>query len=59
MDEAIEHAKGGGKITQVVLALTAKSHKALNDYSTDVGAGTMGDAAQSLIEDALQTEGYL
>lgn len=57
VDEVIEHAKGGGKITQILIELTSNTHSALRQYADDSEA-TIGDAARVLIEGALNTEGY-
>lgn len=56
-DELIEDAKTGGKITQVIVTLTAAVHANLQRYAADE-ATNQDDAAAQLIEDALTGKGY-
>lgn len=58
VDEVIEHAKTGGKITQVIVTLTDNVHRSLGSYA-DFEDRTMDDAAASLIEDGLSKKGFL
>jgi len=58
IDETIEHAKSGGKITQILVTLGSETHASLNRFASDEGA-SQDDAASSLIEDGLKTKGYL
>ena len=56
--EAIEHAKTGGRITQIVVTLSTDIHSSLNEYAKFNGT-TQDDAARSLITDGLSTTGFL
>lgn len=58
VDEVIEHAKTGGKITQVVVTLTGNVHRSLGSYA-DFEDRTLDDAAASLIEESLAQKGFL
>lgn len=57
VDDAIEHAKSGGKITQIVVTLGVGAHGALTRFAGDEGSN-LDDAALSLIEEGLTTKGY-
>lgn len=57
-DEAIEDAKTGGKITQIIITLYAAAHQSLQQFAQEEGA-SMDDAAATLIEDGLKNKGYL
>lgn len=57
-DEAIEHAKSGRKVTQVVITLTSRVHGSLRTYAKAEDTN-MDDAAQRLIEDGLSEKGFL
>jgi ParB family chromosome partitioning protein len=58
IDEAIEGAKEGGKITQILVTLGVEAHASLNRFASDEGI-TQDDAAANLIENGLKTKGYL
>ena len=58
IDEALEHAKSGGKLTQIVVTLGASAHTSLGSFATDEGA-TVPDAAAVLIEEGLEARGYI
>lgn len=58
VDEAIEHAKGGGRIIQIQVALLVNAHAALHRFANDEGAN-VDDAAALLVEEGLRTKGYL
>jgi len=58
VDEAIEHAKTGGKITQLSLLLTSNVHGSLQEYADAEGASA-ADAASELIEFGLSNKGFL
>jgi ParB family chromosome partitioning protein len=58
VDEAIEAAKTGAKITQVLVTLGAEVHQKLQAYAKQQGT-TQDDAAASLIEDGLGAKGFL
>jgi len=57
VDEVIEAAKSGEKITQIVVTMTGAAHQSLKHYAKDEGS-TIDDAARSLIEDGLSGKGY-
>ena len=58
VDDAIEHAKTGGKITQVIVTLSSTVHTTLKGFAKEEGT-TIDDAARSLIEEGLTTKGLL
>jgi len=58
VDEAIEAAKTGGKITQIVVSLTAAVHKSLQRFADDEQT-TQDDAAALLIEEGLSSRSML
>jgi ParB family transcriptional regulator, chromosome partitioning protein len=58
VDELIEAAKTGEKITQIVVTLGASAHKGLLNYAKDEGT-TLDDAARALIEEGLSDKGLL
>ena len=57
-DDIIEDAKGGGKITQIVVTLTTDVHTALKRYAIANGT-TFDDAAGRLIREGLYFEDLL
>lgn len=57
VDEVIEEAKTGSKVTQIVVTLTAEVHKSLQGYAEQEGMN-QDDAAGTLIEQALQANGF-
>lgn len=57
LDDVIEAAKSGEKITQVVVTITSAAHQSLKQYAKDEGT-TLDDAARSLIEEGLTGKGY-
>jgi ParB family transcriptional regulator, chromosome partitioning protein len=57
VNEVIEAAKSGDKITQVVVTMTSAAHQSLKQFAKDEGS-TMDDAARSLIEEGLTEKGY-
>jgi ParB family chromosome partitioning protein len=58
VDQLIEAAKIGEKITQVDVTLGAMAHRALSEYAKDEGT-TQDDAARTLIEEGLSRKGLL
>ena len=58
VDEVIEDAKGGGKITQVVVTLTTDVHTALHSYAQSQET-TIDDAAGMLIRDGLYVNDFI
>jgi len=58
VDEVIESAKSGGKITQVIVTLAASVHGSLRSYAKTEGT-TIDDAARTLIEEGLSTKGLI
>jgi ParB family chromosome partitioning protein len=57
-DDAIEDAKTGGKITQIIITLGAAAHQSLQQFAHEEGS-TIDGAAATLIEDGLKNKGYL
>lgn len=58
VEELIEAAKTGDKITQVVVTLAGAAHKALSSYAKEEGT-SLDDAARTLIEESLSGKGLL
>jgi len=58
VDELIEAAKTGGKLTQINVTLGPSAHHGLSSYATDEGT-TLDDAARTLIEEGLSLKGFL
>ena len=58
VDEVIEQAKSGAKVTQIVATITQDTHAALRQFATDEGAN-QDEAAAMLIEEALVGHGLL
>lgn len=58
VDDVIEDAKSGGKITQIVVTLGAQAHRSLRSYAGEAGTD-LDDAARALIEEGLSTKGYM
>jgi ParB family chromosome partitioning protein len=58
VDELIEAAKTGEKITQIIVTLGAGVHRGLSTYAKDEGT-TLDDAARTLIEEGLSGKGLL
>ncbi len=58
VDEAIEDAKTGGKVTQIVVTVTQDTHSALGKFAKEEGT-TQDEAAASLIEESLVGRGLL
>jgi ParB family chromosome partitioning protein len=58
VDDVIEHAKSGGKITQVIVTLSSTVHSSLKGLAKAEGT-TIDDAARTLIEEGLSTKGLL
>jgi ParB family chromosome partitioning protein len=58
VDDVIEEAKSGSKITQVVVTLSDTVHRSLQQYA-DVEGTNQDDAAAGLIEEALTGKGFL
>lgn len=58
VDDLIEKAKTGEKITQILVTLTAAVHGSLQKYAKEEGT-TQDDAARSLIEEGLSSKGFL
>ena len=57
VDEVIESAKSGAKVTQVIVTLGASVHSSLRSFAKTEGQ-TQDDAAATLIEEALQQKGF-
>jgi len=58
VDDIIEAAKSGEKITQIVVKLGAGAFSSLKAFASDEGTNT-DDAARMLIEEGLSTKGLL
>jgi ParB family transcriptional regulator, chromosome partitioning protein len=58
VDEAIEAAKTGAKVTQIIVTLGATEHASLKKYASDEST-TQDDAARALIAESLTSKGYL
>jgi hypothetical protein len=54
----IEGAKGGAKITQILVTLGAAAHQALQTHAKNEQT-TMDDAARKLIENGLSAKGLM
>lgn len=57
VEEAIEHAKTGGKVTQIIVTLTSEVHQRLQAYAKEEQT-SQDDAAAGLIEEALSEKGF-
>ena len=57
-DEAIENAKSGGRVTQIIVTLTSEVHNALGQYAQVQGTN-IDDAAGMLIRDGLYVHDLL
>lgn len=57
VDDVIESAKTGAKITQIVVTLTAEIHRQLQAFAKSEGQ-TQDDAAATLIADGLNSKGF-
>lgn len=57
VEDAIENAKTGGKLTQIIVTLTADVHKSLQSFASQEGTN-QDDAAAGLIEEALLGKGF-
>lgn len=58
VDDAIERARTGSKITQVVVTLSQDAHTALQRYAKDQDLN-QDEAAAGIIEDTLKGLGFL
>ena len=58
VDDAIEKARTGSKITQIIVTLTGDAHGALQRFAKDQET-SQDEAAAGLIEDALKDRGFL
>ena len=58
VDDAIERARTGSRITQVIVSLSQDAHVALQRYAKDQDVN-QDAAAASIIEDALKSLGFL
>jgi|SRR5579863_2467416 ParB family transcriptional regulator, chromosome partitioning protein len=58
VEQAIEEAKTGAKITQIIVTLGAVELQSLKNFAKDEGS-TQDDAARTLITEALSSKGYL
>lgn len=58
IDEVIESARSGGRLTQIVVTLTSEIHSALGRYSESQSTN-MNDAAGKLIQDGLFMNDFL
>lgn len=56
-DQVIENAKTGGKITQINVTLTTRTHGSLKRYADTEGT-RLDDAARMLIESGLSEKGF-
>ena len=59
VDDAVENAKTGSKITQILVTVTQDTHAAIQRYAREEGAKTQDEAAAKLIEEALVGRGFL
>ena len=57
VDEVVEQAKSGEKVTQIIVTLGAQIHGSLGYYARDEGM-SIDEAAAQLIENALLDHGY-
>ena len=57
VDDVIENAKTGTKVTQVIVTLSATVHSSLQGFAKAEGQG-QDDAAAALIEEGLQQKGF-
>lgn len=57
VDEVIEQAKSGEKVTQIIVTLGAQIHGSLGRYARDEGM-SIDEAAAQLIENGLNIHGY-
>ena len=57
VDDVIESAKTGTKVTQVIVTLSATVHSSLQGFAKAEGQG-QDDAAAALIEEGLQQKGF-
>ncbi len=58
VDDVIEGAKTGEKITQIIVTLGQNASVSLQSYAKDEGTNK-DDAARSLIEEGLSGKGYI
>ena len=58
MDEAIEQAKAGARVTQIVATITQDTHAALQRFAREEGS-SLNEAAATLIEEALTERNLL
>lgn len=58
IDEVIESAKTGAKVTQIIVTLGAAEHASLRKFAQDEST-SQDEAARSLITESLTTKGYL
>jgi len=58
LEDVIEDAKSGSRITQIVVTLTADTHGAIGRFAKEQGT-TQDEAASMLIEEALSSRGLL
>jgi len=58
VDDAIEQARTGSKITQVIVTLTGDAHAALQRFAKDQDT-SQDEAAATIIEEALVSRGFL
>ena len=58
VDDVIEHAKSGARISQIVVTVTQDTHRAIQRYAKDEKI-TQDGAASALIEEALLSRGLL
>lgn len=58
VNDVIEWAKTGGKVTQIIATVTQDTHTALRRFATEEGAN-QNEAAAMLIEEALADRGFL
>lgn len=57
IEDAIESAKTGGKLTQIIVTLTADLHKRLQEYAK-AEQTNQDDAAAGLLDEALASKGF-
>ena len=57
VDEVIEQAKGGGKVTQIIVTLGQQVHRSLGQFAKEEGSN-IDEAAAQLIENGLSLNGY-
>ena len=58
IDDAIEEAKSGSKVTSLVITVTERVHIAIKKFASEENSN-QDEAAAALVEEALITRGWL